>query len=217
MERYYKVDTGDFPSELNPPLGNAFIAGTRLLYRIHFANLGGIDLRLIFFLIAMGVCAMIIAGNILWIAKRQKRSSHQRVLRLIRSLTLGGCAGILPATAFTFLLERVLSEDWTFRVSIVQTGFFISLFIAVLFAFCTTKNRTFVAHCISITSILFAITFFADWLIFKENLLVLWKEGYPEPIIVNVSFAVFAAVFLGLNKAFQNKRIKEIPDANQMA
>ena len=110
IDTIYRVRDGQFPPEINPAKRNAFADGTRFLYALHFGHFAGIDLRILYFLLGLGVCTVIVAGNMLWLNKYSKnRGVSDRGSGLLRATTLGGCVGIVLATCVGFLLERSLA------------------------------------------------------------------------------------------------------------
>jgi hypothetical protein len=193
--RYYDVKAGKFPEHLNRFDDNVFVNGTRTLYNLHFANFAGLDLRFIYFILGIGVCAMIIAGNVLWLVKRQKRNATPKTIRIMRGLTLGGCAGAVPATALAFFLERVLSLDMTYRIELVQWGFGCALFAAISLAFIYRSNKTLIGHYALASSVLLALTVGADWLMFGSELLQLVAMGQYAAVLVSFCLAVLAITF----------------------
>lgn len=185
--RYYEVDKGQFPAELNSADDNVFANGTRLLYRMHFADFAGVDVRFIFFILGLGVCAMIVAGNVLWLVKRQKRNATPKTISIMRALTLGGCAGVIPATALSFLLERSLPLELSMRGDMIEYGFGIGLFIAVIAAFRYQEQNSLLRHYALSGAMLFAITAILDWVLFAPALLYLIEQGSFAALSVNIA------------------------------
>ena len=193
--RYYDVKAAEFPEHLNQFDDNVFVNGTRTLYNLHFANFAGLDLRFIYFILGIGVCGMIIAGNVLWLVKRQKRNATPKTIRVMRGLTLGGCAGAVPATALAFFLERVLSLDMAYRIEFVQWGFGFALFAAIALAFVYRSNKTLIGHYALVSSLLLALTVCADWFMFGSVMLKLVDMGQYAAVLVSLSLAVLAVLF----------------------
>ena len=53
----------------------AFADGSRFLYALHFGHFAGVDLRILYFLLGLAVCAMIVVGNMLWLNKYSKKKT----------------------------------------------------------------------------------------------------------------------------------------------
>lgn len=56
VERFYRVSSDSFPTAMNPQQHNLFTDSVNLLFSLHMANYAGLDLRLLYFLLAIGVC-----------------------------------------------------------------------------------------------------------------------------------------------------------------
>lgn len=53
---YYEVKTDSFPERINTQGENVFSAGSSILFSMHFADFAGLDLRFLYFVLAIGVC-----------------------------------------------------------------------------------------------------------------------------------------------------------------
>ncbi|MCC2607446.1 PepSY-associated TM helix domain-containing protein [Planctobacterium marinum] len=198
FEIYYQVKTDDFPEALNPPAGNVFEDGTRLLYNMHFANFAGMDVRFIYFLLAMGVCMMIVAGNVLWIAKRVKQGNHPKVIATMRGLTIGGCTGVIVATAVALLLERTLVADLADRGTVVEASFGIVILLTVLLAAFFKNLLPFLSCAALLTGVTLALTVIYEWLVLGEIILSLHQQGFKDVSGMSVALAICAAGFIWL-------------------
>lgn len=195
ISAYYKVEDGSLPKKLNLQEESRFYKGIRLLYNIHMANYAGVDLRFIYFILAMGVCGMIIAGNVLWIAKRQKELAGSKTLAIARGLTLGGCAGAIPATAIAFLLERTLPVVYTYRADTVMYSFGIVLLICMIAAFLNKQYKHFVSRCFIASALILAILSIIDITAYGSTLIQLWQAQFTAPLGVSIS-VLFISILL---------------------
>lgn len=198
--RFYQVRTGTFPAQANHFDDNVFANGTRTLYNMHFASFAGLDLRFLYFVLGLGVCVMIIAGNVLWLVKRQKRNATPKTITIMRALTLGACAGIIPVTALTFLLERVLAIDLEQRAHFIEFSFAIGLLLAVIAAFKYKSSKQLMSHYAYGTSLLLAGTVVADWLMFSNSIISMASAEHFVPLSVSVALGVFSLCFALLGK-----------------
>lgn len=190
IDRIYDHSVDAFPAHLNADDVNAMSDGTSLLFSVHMGTFAGVDLRLIYFLLAMGFCAMIIAGNVLWIAKRNKKQEYPKTLRVTRGLTLGGCVGVVPATALAFLLERVLPLGLEDRDDWVMWGFGLVLLLSVVCAFFNGNYKRFIAHACCFSVVVLAMLVLVDLLWFGTTLAGLWVQGFQQPLAVTASLAM---------------------------
>ena len=198
FDKYYQVKSADFPDEVNPPEGNVFNDGVRILYNMHFANFAGVDVRFLYFLVAIGVCGMIIAGNVLWMVKRQKKNHYPKTLAVMRGLTIGGCAGVLPATAFAFLLERMLPMAVASRPEMVEASFGIVLLLGIVIAFMYQHYQRYIAYCLLSSGAMLLATVAYEWLVFDTAMLQLQQAGFSEVLWVSFSLLLSAMTMLAI-------------------
>lgn len=93
VDLLYRVSSDSFPEDINKG-DNLFMDGLTVMFSLHLANFAGVDLRWLYFLIAISICGMIVAGNVLWIVKRQKKHvEYPKTIAVMRALTLGGLYG----------------------------------------------------------------------------------------------------------------------------
>ncbi|WP_437896245.1 PepSY-associated TM helix domain-containing protein [Sorangium sp. So ce124] len=105
----------------------------RWIYGLHFANFGGVTLRVLFFALALATCATILTGNWIWLARREAR--QERVgNRLLARLTVGFGAGTVVAIAALFLVSRAFPLDWSGRVVAEELTFLVALGLCVAWA-----------------------------------------------------------------------------------
>ena len=180
FEKNYKVSSGEMPTEMNPPPNNVFADGTRIMYNLHFGNFAGVDLRVLYFLLALGVCGMIVAGNILWLTKRLKQDKHPKIKAVMQSLTIGGCMGVLPATSVAFLLERVLSADLANRGAFVEVGFGLVLFSALLLAAIYKNYLSYCYYALMMTALGLVVTLTYESFVYGSVILQLHQQGFGD-------------------------------------
>lgn len=149
---------------------------------------------------------MIVAGNVLWIVKRQKRATHPKTLAVMRGLTLGGCVGIMPATAIAILLERALPAGLADRAEMVQLSFAVILLMGVIAGFIYQHYRRFVGWGLAISAAALGATFVADWTMFGRTLLDLNTQEFGAPLGFSLALAVSALALAAI--AIKLLRIK---------
>lgn len=197
IDMIYRVRDGQFPADINPAERNAFADGTRFLYALHFGHFAGVDLRILYFLLGLGVCGMIVAGNMLWLNKYSKnRAVSKKVSGLLQATTLGGCVGIVLATCVGFLLERTLDPGWLSRTPLIEVSFAATLLFTMLLACFTTRVKHFVMQGMLVCGVLLLITLACDLLMFGAEIVQLANNGFAEVLAVSVSFALVAALLL---------------------
>lgn len=194
LRLYYQVKTQDFPKEFNPTSENRFADGISLLFSIHMANFAQVDLRFVYFLLAMGVCGMIVAGNVLWLAKREKSVNYPKTMAIMRGITLGGCMGILVATALAFLLERALPVEFVSRSDVVSGCFGVVLLVCILTAFRNTQYKQYVGYSCLISAGLLLLLVLVDAVIFGSTIVTLWHDGFVQVAGVSLGLLVVSVL-----------------------
>ena len=212
IDMTYRVRENEFSADLNPAERNAFADGTRFLYALHFGHFAGVDIRIVFFILGLGVCGLIVVGNMLWLTKFQNnRSISSRFKHSIFALTLGGCAGIVPATAFAFLLERVLGTDLNNRSFIVETAFFAVYAISIIGAFFTKHVHLAISRTALASGLILALLSLIETLGHNQAIIQFLNNGYTGPFSISfVSFAFACLLFwLGIKFSEKDEKSKE--------
>lgn len=200
FRRVYEVVTDSYPEHMNLSDGNVFSRGLRILYSMHFADFAGTDMRLIYFVLAMAFCAMIVAGNVLWVVKRQKKNAYPKTLAFTRASTLGGCIGIITATAVAFLLERTLTEGIAEREHLVEYAFGLVLLACTIVGFFAKNLHRFIGFNLLLSGALLMLTVLFEWTVFGEAMRTMTANGYPTLAYVSASLALVAIILLIVGK-----------------
>ncbi|TKB03865.1 PepSY domain-containing protein [Alteromonas portus] len=202
IDMTYRVRENAFSAELNPIERNAFADGTRFLYALHFGHFAGFDVRVVFFILGLAVCGLIIVGNMLWLNKFQNnRSISQRFKRNISALTLGGCAGIIPATATAFLLERTLAASLDNRALMVEAAFFLVYGLSVIAAFFTQNGLRTISGMVLLSGIILAFLTVVEVFGHSQSIMQYFNTNYKS--LFSVSFIFLSCscllLWLGMN------------------
>ncbi|WP_437547009.1 PepSY-associated TM helix domain-containing protein [Sorangium sp. So ce367] len=105
----------------------------RWIYGLHYADFGGITLRILFFALALATCATILTGNWIWLARREARQERLGN-RLLARLTVGFGAGTVVAIAALFLASRAFPLDWIARPAAEELTFVVALGFCIVWA-----------------------------------------------------------------------------------
>lgn len=195
----YEVASQSFPEALNAGSETAFSGIVMPLFMAHMGQFGGPGVRFLLFLLAWGVCGLILAGNVLWLVKREKQlSSYPWSHGLVRGLTLGACTGTIVATAAAFVFERSLPASLEGRVWMVQFMFGLVLLASTLTGFAVTSVRRFLAWSAISTAGLLAWVFLWDLYVYGRSIVVLWQAGETASGAVTLGLLVGAAFFAWL-------------------
>lgn len=132
---HVEVATGKVLTQKSPVTDANYIDGVKsLVYHLHFGDFGGKPLRIIFFILGLMGCAVIISGILIWFVARDKVSTdaHKRTFNFWASnVFLATCLSMLPVTAFTFIMLKVLPK--VDQSAIYNTYFYSWLILSVYF------------------------------------------------------------------------------------
>lgn len=163
---------------------------------LHFAEFGGLALKILFFLLALASSAVILTGNFTWLEVR--RTQDRAINTILARLTAGVATGLAPATALLFLADRwrpdvVADPDgWTDLV------FFGSWGLCVLFAL-TRTNIVRSHRALLVTGGLLALFIpVANGLTTGDWPWVAWTAGHGAVLGVDVGAVLCGLVLLGL-------------------
>jgi hypothetical protein len=108
------VASGKVLEQKSPNTDGNYIDGVKgLVYHLHFGDFGGKPLRIVFFLLGLMGCAVIISGIMIWLVARDKVATELRKRRFnfwASNFFLAACLSMLPVTAFTFIMVKMLDH-----------------------------------------------------------------------------------------------------------
>lgn len=191
---------------------NALATGLAVLVQLHFANFAGFDLRILYFLLGLGVCMMIITGNLLWIEQKSKqRHASTFGLNLVKRMTLASTCGLMLATVVGFWLERTLPTTLPARGSWVIYGFLISLGVYALLPFHRSNYhdayRQHISTSLQVCAALLIGLVAFDWLIFTDTLLLTLNLNELSVLGTQVGMLLVSIVLLfAASKLRQSKQ-----------
>lgn len=197
---------------------NSLVKGLHVLATLHFGHYAGFDLRILYFVLAMGVCALIISGNLLWIEKRSRlRNQSAQTLRFISHFTLWSTGGVILATAVAFLVERLLPASWADRSDHMVVSFIMSLVVVALSLVINHDKKRFLAWLLILSSCILVAVIAADWLLFAEQILVLTQQGVMVVVATEIVLLIVAFVLLLTGKKLLHQQQSNDLLAEQVA
>ncbi|GAA3650353.1 PepSY-associated TM helix domain-containing protein [Flavivirga jejuensis] len=128
--------TGKIEKEKSPYNNIYAEDAQRVIGRLHFADFGGISLRIIYFALALITCFVIITGVLIWMESRNKKSMtlKQRLYTAkIGHIYLAICLSMLPVTALAFLFVKFANGYFQDKQTAIYTFYFITWLVAILF------------------------------------------------------------------------------------
>jgi len=154
----YHVLTGEIEAVKNPYKAN-YLEGVELtMRRLHFADYGGLPLKMIYFILALITCFVIITGVLMWLAARNKKNVpavQRRFNQKVGHIYLAICLSMYPITAFTFIIAKLLPRSLdASRQSILYIVFF-GLWLVTSVVFTLRKDNYYTNKtCLKIGSFL---------------------------------------------------------------
>jgi uncharacterized iron-regulated membrane protein len=109
---------------------------------LHYATFGGIWLKLLYFGLGIGLSAMVVFGNMVWLERRRYGSTGNRSDRFyhrLAQLTAGVCVGVVAASVVVFYVERLYAGDESSRLFWIGAAYF-AAWVAATLAALTMRN-----------------------------------------------------------------------------
>ncbi|MFD1768765.1 PepSY-associated TM helix domain-containing protein [Sphingobacterium suaedae] len=122
-----EIGTGKILELKSPTTDRNYIDGVKsLIYHLHFGDFGGKPLQIVFFVLGLMGCLVIISGIMIWLVARDKQHipAYKRKFNFwAANFFLAGCLSMLPVTAFTFIMLKMLPDV---NQSVIYTTYFYS-------------------------------------------------------------------------------------------
>jgi uncharacterized iron-regulated membrane protein len=104
----------------------------RVLFDLHYALFGGMLVKALYALLALGMCAVLLTGNLVWLERRDARRKHAGNRWLERG-SVGACFGLVFGSAAYFAANRWLPSGMERRAD-VEFGLFLGAWALSLVA-----------------------------------------------------------------------------------
>ncbi|CAM1344994.1 PepSY-associated TM helix domain-containing protein [Tenacibaculum amylolyticum] len=107
-----------------------------VLTRLHFANFGGLAMRIAYFILALITCFVILSGVLIWIEARNKKSMtiRQRLYTAkVGHIYLAICLSMLPVTAISFLFVKLFGSYYTDKQTTIYYFYFLLWLVTILY------------------------------------------------------------------------------------
>ncbi|WP_076410684.1 PepSY domain-containing protein [Shewanella sp. UCD-KL12] len=191
VEQVFRLKDKETLFSRAPETPNTMTTGRIVLATLHFGDYAGMDLRVIYLILGLGVCTLIVSGNLLWAEKRlQQRQSTPKHIAFVNSMTLGSSMGVMLATAMAFLTERLMPIEWADRSQIMIISFVMTLCLYLLLAYIITDKRRLLFISLIATAVVVAMTMMSDWVLFHQNIVALSNRGFLQVVGVQAGLAV---------------------------
>jgi len=189
-----KDNSALFTKDVENP--NTLVTGLYVISKLHFGNFAGFDLRILYFLLGMGVCALIVTGNLLWIEKRSRqRNQSLKTLKFVRNFTLWSSGGVVIATAVAFVCERLLPVELANRENFMVYSFIATLLLTATALIFNHNKKHFLGHLLTLSAALLVLVIVLDWLLFASSIIHLWQQGISTILGTQIGLAIVAILF----------------------
>jgi len=170
---------------------NTLEQGMYVISKLHFGNYAGFDLRIIYFILGIGVCCLIVTGNLLWLEKRAKqRNQSARALKFVSNFTLWSTGGVIIATSVAFLTERLLPIVLEQRADYMVYSFLLTLALVAFALIFNRDKKRFLSVLLRGSAIILFSLVIIDWLMFGNTGLDLWQQGIQSVIGTEVGLTL---------------------------
>ncbi len=163
---------------------------------LHFAEFGGLALKILFFLLALASSAVILTGNFTWLEVR--REQDRTINAILARLTAGVATGMAPATALLFLSAywgpdgSISPDGWTDLV------FFGSWGLCVLYALIRPNIARTHRALLATGGVLALLIPLANGLATGGWPWVAWAAGHWATVGVDIGAVLCGLTLLGL-------------------
>jgi uncharacterized iron-regulated membrane protein len=185
----FHARTGEVLLKEPPEQAGAFNNTVQSMETLHFAEFGGMALKLLFFLLALASCSVILTGNLTWLEVRRTQDTWAH--RLLARLTAGVSTGMLPALALLFLTDRWLLGSALDPAWWVNVAFFGGWLVAVVYALVQPTVAQSHRHLLQIGGVLWLLVPFANGWATGDWMWNAWGAGQWSVVGVD------AGAFLG--------------------
>ena len=132
----YDAYTGVVESEKDPNKLSYIEDVQFVLGRLHFADFGGLTMKIIYFILALITCFVIITGVLIYVEARNKKSKtlKQRLYTAkVGHIYLAICLSMLPVTAVSFLFVKIAHGYFVDKQTTIYWFYFITWFVAIVY------------------------------------------------------------------------------------
>ena len=196
---------------------NIVTEGIGVVSSLHFGNFAGFDLRAIYFLLGIAVCALIVTGNLLWVSQREGKMSSAKLVFIDR-FTLASTAGLAVATAISFLAERILPVSMANRADMLVNCFVGSLLFATVYIWFARNRRKALVNLLSCFSLICVSIVSVDLIFFNKALMSAIDSGQIALLGVDAAIIISAGLVGFLTwRLYQRGKIRSEPEPEKKA
>lgn len=187
------VASGKVLEQKSPNTDGNYIDGVKgLVYHLHFGDFGGKPLRIVFFLLGLMGCAVIISGIMIWLVARDKIATELRKRRFnfwASNFFLAACLSMLPVTAFTFIMVKILDHV---NQSVIYKTYFYSWLVLGVYLMILRSLPRMNRHTLLLSAILCLGVPVANGVSSGLWIWNTWRQGAFDIFFIDALFLVLA-------------------------
>ncbi len=195
----YDARTGTVEEVKNPTEADFKEDFQKVVSRLHFADYGGIPMKIIYFIMALITCFVIITGVLIWVEARNKKSMslRQRLYTAkVGHIYLAMCLSLLPVTALAFLFVKLSTGSFLDKQSAIYYFFFGTWLVFTLF-FRFKRNNFFTNKWSLLLGAIFGFLVpIANGIVSGNWLWTTFSQGQFDILLVDLLWLIIASTSL---------------------
>jgi len=207
----YQMKTGKVIFQ-NISNNNTSADGMAVLDALHFADFSDRIIKVIFFLLGLGTCYVIISGNLLWIAKQEKRHGHTWTVKLVKRLSSSIFSGAFLATALCFIITRYFPINYENKEMVLCAVFYSVLLLCFLYSIMLTNQIKVTINILLVSSATFICVPLLDWISLSDGIINMIKLGRFQIIVIQSICIISAMICLLIAASINKKYITAVPN-----
>jgi len=190
-----KDDSVLFSKDADNP--NNLVTGLYVISKLHFGDFAGFDLRILYFILGIGVCGLIVTGNLLWIEKRSRqRKKSPKTLAFVNNFTLWSTGGVVIATAIAFLADRLMPATLIGRSEYMVWSFVATLLLVAVLLMFNHSKKLFLGWLLQGAGLIIGMVILCDWILFNEQIIQLSSQGITTIIGTEIGLAIMMLLLI---------------------
>lgn len=181
----------------------------RWIHGLHTVHYGGLEVRLLLWLLAIAGCVTILSGNWIWLERRRVKQPSS-VNGLLARLTAGVGGGSVLALGSLFLASRMLPLEWPRRLAAEEIVLASSFIACLLYAFAARSSAAIWWRLLGLAALVFLATPLAATLRSPAGL---FGAGPRLATVVGVDIGLLVASALLLTLAASIRRVQRGADS----
>jgi len=192
-----EISSGKLLSYKSPTENSTYVDGVKsVIYHLHFGDFGGKPLQIIFFILGLTGCLVIVSGIVIWLVARDKTNVplyKRRFNFWASNFFLAGCLSMLPVTAFTFIMLKVLP---VINQSVIYNVYFYSWLILGVYLMALRNLARMNRHVLFLSIITCLAVPFANGISTGLWMWKAWAIGATDIFFIDILFIVLSGCCL---------------------